>query len=64
MCLAITGKIVEREGDYAIVDFHGVKKKIKVVLTPSARKGDWVVVHAGFSIQVLNEKEAKLTFGL
>ena len=61
MCLAITGKVVQKDGNYALVDFDGVRKKVKVVLTPEVREGDWVIVHAGFSIQVLDEKEAKLT---
>ena len=61
MCLAITGKVVQKDGNYALVDFDGVRKRVKVVLTPEVREGDWVIVHAGFSIQVLDEKEAKLT---
>jgi len=61
MCLAITGRVVQKDGNYALVDFDGVRKRVKVVLTPEVREGDWVIVHAGFSIQVLDEKEAKLT---
>jgi len=67
MCLALPGKIVEtREGSsfgrLATVDFHGNRIETSLVMTPSAQVGDWVLVHAGFTISVLEEKEAMETF--
>jgi hydrogenase expression/formation protein HypC len=59
MCLAIPGKIEKIKNNYALVDFGGVKKDIKIILTPEVNIGEYVLVHAGFSIQRINEKEAK-----
>ncbi len=59
MCLAVPGKIQKRGSQYAWVDFGGITKKIKITLTPSAKVGEYVIVHAGFSIQKLDAKEAK-----
>ena len=66
MCLAIPGKIVEIEKDkeHAIVDYgDGTKRKANVTLV-SVKIGDYVLVHAGFAIEVLNEKEAQETLDL
>ncbi|MFH1838351.1 MAG: HypC/HybG/HupF family hydrogenase formation chaperone [Candidatus Kuenenbacteria bacterium] len=54
MCLAIPGKIKKKQGDYAFVDFNGIIKKIKIILTPEVKTGDYVIVHAGFSIQKID----------
>ncbi len=59
MCLAIPGKIVELQGDRAIVDFGGVKQEVDVSLLEDVEEGDWVIVHTGFAIQKLSEEEAK-----
>ncbi len=59
MCLAIPGKIVELQGDRAIVDFGGVKQEVDVSLLEDVKEGDWVIVHTGFAIQKLSEEEAK-----
>ena len=61
MCLAIPGKIVEidKEKQHAIVDYgDGTKRKANISLV-DAQIGDYVLVHAGFAIQILDEKEAK-----
>ncbi len=58
MCLAIPGKIKKLKGELATVDFDGLQKEINVSLV-DAKNGDWVVVHAGFAIQKLEEKEAE-----
>lgn len=58
MCLAIPAKVVNRKGDKAKVDFgEGVLREVNVALV-EARVGDYVLVHAGYAIQVLDEKEA------
>jgi hydrogenase expression/formation protein HypC len=46
------------------VDFSGVKKSVCLAYTPEARVGDYVVVHVGFAISVLNEQEAQRTLDL
>jgi hydrogenase expression/formation protein HypC len=64
MCLAVPAKIVELEGTAATVDLHGNRVEISTVLTPEVRLGDWVLVHAGFSIQHLDEAAAAETFAI
>ena len=66
MCLAIPGKIVEidTKKQSAIVDYgSGTKRKANVSLV-EVKIGDYVLVHAGFAIQVLDEKEAQETLAL
>ena len=62
MCLAVPGRIgsvVEEEGLLsAVVDFGGVRKRICLETLPEARPGDWVLVHAGFALQRLDEEAA------
>lgn len=60
MCLAVPGQIVSIEGPQAEVDFGGVLKKVNVSLI-EGRVGDWVVVHAGFAIETMDEEEAQET---
>ncbi|MHA1341560.1 MAG: HypC/HybG/HupF family hydrogenase formation chaperone [Promethearchaeota archaeon] len=59
MCLAIPGKVLEINGINALVDFDGVKRNVVIGLTPSVKEGDYVVVHAGYAIQIVDEEEAK-----
>jgi hydrogenase expression/formation protein HypC len=68
MCLAIPGKILTREeekdGRLATgkVDFGGVVKDICLAYVPEAKVGDYVIVHVGFALNVLDEAEAQKTF--
>ncbi len=64
MCLAIPGQIVEIEGTKAKVDFGGVTRDVDLTLVPDASKDDYVLVHAGFAIERLDEAEAQETFEL
>lgn len=64
MCLAIPSKIVLIEGDYAEIDVGGVKRKANISMTPEAKVGDYVLVHAGFSISVVDEEEARETISM
>lgn len=66
MCLAIPGEIVAIEGEDPLmregrVAFSGLVKKANLAYVPEARVGDYVLVHAGFAITVLDEAEAKRT---
>ena len=64
MCLAIPGKVVNVEKDKAKVDFgEGVLREVNVTLV-NAKVGEYVLVHAGYAIQVLDEKEALETLRL
>ena len=64
MCLAIPARIVELEGDVAVVDAMGNRYKAKTTLLPEAKLGDLVLVHAGFAISLVDEEEAKQTWQL
>jgi hydrogenase expression/formation protein HypC len=59
MCLAIPGKVITIEGDYAQVDFGGVTKRVGLGLIESVTKDDYVIVHAGYAIEVLNKQDAE-----
>ncbi|WP_457549582.1 HypC/HybG/HupF family hydrogenase formation chaperone [Archaeoglobus sp.] len=61
MCIAIPGKIVEINYPFAIVDFKGTKRKIRIDLIDDAKVGDWVLVHVGIAIQKVDEEEARKT---
>ena len=66
MCLAIPGKIVEidTKNQHATIDYgDGTKRKANVSLV-DVKKGDFVLVHAGFAIEVLDKKEAMKTLDL
>jgi hydrogenase expression/formation protein HypC len=64
MCLAIPGRIIDVEGTTARVDFGGVTRDADLTLVPGAASGDYVLVHAGFAIQRLDEAEAEETLAL
>jgi len=66
VCLAIPGKVIEidKNKEHATVDYgDGTKRKANITLV-SAKIGDYILVHAGFAIEVLNEKEAQETLDL
>jgi hydrogenase expression/formation protein HypC len=66
VCLAIPGKIIEIDNnkEHATVDYgDGTKRKANITLV-NTKIGDYILVHAGFAIEVLNEKEAKETLDL
>jgi hydrogenase expression/formation protein HypC len=64
MCLAIPGRIVEIDGATARVDFGGVTREANVSLVPQAVVDSYVLVHAGFAIELLDEHEAEETLKL
>ncbi|MDH5449364.1 MAG: HypC/HybG/HupF family hydrogenase formation chaperone [Candidatus Bathyarchaeota archaeon] len=64
MCLAIPAKIIEVQGDVAKVDFgEGVLRDVNVMLV-DAKIGKYVLVHAGYAIQVIDRKAAEETLQL
>jgi len=67
MCLAVPGKIMSIAGEdeltrTAKVSFGGIIKEISLALIPEAKVGEFVLVHAGFALNTLNENEANKTF--
>jgi hydrogenase expression/formation protein HypC len=61
MCLAIPMRITAIAGNAATVELEGVRQEISLMLLNDARVGDYVIVHAGFAIQRLDEESAKET---
>lgn len=65
MCLAIPARISElQENHMATVDIMGVTRVISLDLVPEATQDDWVLVHAGFALQVVDEATANETLEL
>ncbi|MBN2432508.1 MAG: HypC/HybG/HupF family hydrogenase formation chaperone [Acidobacteria bacterium] len=65
MCVAIPMKIQElRENNLCVAEIGGVSREISLMLLPDARVDDYVIVHAGFAIEKLDEKEALATIDL
>lgn len=64
MCLAVPAQLVERKGDEAVVDLHGNRVRVNTLMVPQAGVGDWVLVHAGFAIQRLDEEQAEATWAV
>lgn len=58
MCLAIPSKIVKIKDNIGIIDVEGVQKEVSLLLIEAPRIGDYVIVHAGFAIQKIDEAEA------
>ncbi|MBM3251839.1 MAG: HypC/HybG/HupF family hydrogenase formation chaperone [Candidatus Omnitrophica bacterium] len=64
MCLAVPMKVEEIRQDMALVSIASVKRRVNVQLIPNLKIGDYIIVHAGFGIQKLDEKEARKTLKL
>jgi hydrogenase expression/formation protein HypC len=60
MCLAVPAEIKSIEGQLATVDYGGVSRKANISLV-DAKVGEYVIVHAGYAIQVLDKEEAMKT---
>ena len=68
MCLAIPGKLLDIEQQSSplmgTVSFGGVRKKVCLELLPDVKPGEYVIVHVGFAISKLDEREAMETLSL
>ena len=64
MCLGVPAKVMERNGDAAVVELGGVCREISLMLLDDVSVGEWVIVHAGFAIEKLSEEEAEQTLSL
>lgn len=58
MCLAIPGKVIRVEKDMATIDVSGVRREVSVVLIDEVQIGDYVIIHAGYAIQKIDEAAA------
>lgn len=61
MCLGIPMKIVRIDGDYALVQLEGVRQRANISMLDKVKKSDYIIIHAGFGIKKLDEKDAKET---
>ncbi len=64
MCLAVPALIKSIAGDEAEVDLGGITRRTSLMLTPEARVGDYVLLHAGYAINVLDQAEAEETLSI
>ena len=64
MCLAIPMKVIEVNENKGIVETGGILKSVDMSLVPQVQAGDYVIVHAGFAIERMNEAEARNTLDL
>lgn len=58
MCLAIPAKIVKKDGSMATVEVEGIQRDISLRLLPEAKENEYVLMHAGFALEVIDEGEA------
>lgn len=63
MCLAVPGKIEKIEGEEALIDYGGIKKKANISFI-DAKIGDYVLVHVGFAIETIDENKARKMYSL
>lgn len=61
MCLAVPAKIIEKKDALALVELNGVRRNVSTMLLPEAAVGDFVLVHAGFAMQIVEQAEAEQT---
>ena len=66
MCLGIPGKVIETHREHEILmgkaDFGGVMKRVCLEHVPEAQPGDYVLVHVGFALSIIDEVEAQRVF--
>ncbi|MDY7559643.1 MULTISPECIES: HypC/HybG/HupF family hydrogenase formation chaperone [unclassified Pseudomonas] len=62
MCLAIPARVIELRGvDTALVDLGGIRKEISLALVPEAQVGDYVIIHVGYALGLIDPEEAQRT---
>ncbi|MFO7774136.1 MAG: HypC/HybG/HupF family hydrogenase formation chaperone [Dehalococcoidia bacterium] len=64
MCLAVPVRIVSIDGDEVETEIAGVRRRASIALTPEAKVGDYVLLHTGYAIGVVDEAEAEETLKL
>ncbi len=64
MCLAVPMRLIERREMVGIAEVDGVRREVSLMLQPEANPGDYLLVHAGDAIGVVDEAEARITLDL
>jgi len=65
MCLALPARVVDiLDAGVAIVDLGGIRKRISIALVPEVQVGDYVIIHVGYAIGMLDINEAEATLKL
>ena len=64
MCLAIPALIKSIDGSEAEVEIGGIGRRASLMLTPEARVGDYVLLHTGYAINIVDQEEAEATLSL
>ena len=64
MCVAVPALVKSIEGSLARVEIGGIVRQVSIRLTPKARVGDYVIVHTGYAINVLDQAEGEETLRL
>ena len=60
MCLAFPAKVLKIDNELATVERAGVKREASLMLLPETKVGDYVLIHAGFAMQIIDEQELKI----
>lgn len=60
MCLAVPLKLVAVNGTSGVGEFDGVRRAVQLTFVPQAKVGDYVIVHAGFAMEIMDEEQAEL----
>ena len=55
MCVAVPSRIIEVEGTTATIDVEGVRRRTSLLLLENAKVGDYVIVHAGYAIHIIDQ---------
>lgn len=65
MCLAIPARVVElRDDDQALVELGGIRKEISLALVSGVQLGDYVIVHVGYALGLIDAEEARRTLAI
>jgi len=64
VCLAIPALIKEINGTQAVADIEGITREISLELTPEAKVGDYILLHTGYAISIIDAEEAAETLKL
>lgn len=64
MCLGVTARVVKIDGQKADVEFDGVTQTISIAMTPEVKIGEYVMIHAGFAISIIDQTQAEETMEL
>ena len=60
MCLAVPLKLISIDGQTGVGEFDGVRRKVQLTFVPKAQVGDYVIVHAGFAMEIMDAQQAEL----